>query len=288
MRKRSYANSWERAQQILLSDFERCVIALRHTRVLQDQVWLWNRLRPLYNGLVVVLGRNGLERDVNGSDRLLVAPQYRGLSEVYEAETWKHLISQLRPGDTVADVGANLGLYTVAIAKRVGSAGRVIAFEPDSQNFAALMRHVQLNGVSDRVKLMPMAVGERDTLIDFDARGDSESRISSSKRDGTRRVQCVSLDTVFAQESLDILKIDVEGYEYQVMAGAIHLLKDINCRPRMIYIEAHPYAWQAFGTTDAQLLSLLLASGYQVFSSEMQRISRINHYQEIVCVGDRG
>ncbi|MEM2045746.1 MAG: hypothetical protein QXO20_06155 [Candidatus Bathyarchaeia archaeon] len=56
------------------------------------------------------LGRNGLERIINGTDRILILPKFRGVGETYEPEVWSHLMAQARPGDIVADVGAHIGL----------------------------------------------------------------------------------------------------------------------------------------------------------------------------------
>ena len=99
---------------------ERWSIALRHSSWLDRADWLWDCVRPQYEKLMVLFGQNGLERIVNDTDPILVLPRFRRVTEAYEPKVWKHLMAQVQPGDVIADVGAFIGLYTIALAKRVG------------------------------------------------------------------------------------------------------------------------------------------------------------------------
>ena len=102
--------------------------------------------------------------------------------------------------------------------------------------------------------------------------------------DGSSIVQCVTLDDVFKRERLDILKIDVEGYEERVIRGGRRLLGDRARGPRTIFIEVHPYAWSQTDTTSASLLSLLAHLGYRVEDISGQPVTQISGYGEIVAV----
>src|SRR5207244_1654449 len=121
--------------------------------------WLWMPVRPLYDSVVNALGRRGLERLMNGTDRIRLSPKFRNLGEIYEPDIWNQFMSSLSPGDVVADVGAHIGLYTIALAKRLAPNGSVIAFEPDEQNYNALAQHVRLNEVQAVVETVRAAVG---------------------------------------------------------------------------------------------------------------------------------
>jgi FkbM family methyltransferase len=235
---------------------EKLCIQLRHTPWLSRAGWLWDRLRDPYNDFIAAwFGIEGIERVINGTDRVRISPQFRGVGEAYEPETWRRLVSEVHPGDIVADVGAFIGLYSIALAFRVGPEGRVTAFEPDAHNFMALEAHCRLNRI-DSVELMNVAVGDEDGPVRFDSGRGSESRVScTAGTSGT--VRCVRLDSVFEHRRLDILKIDVEGYEEAVLRGAVRLLGDRNRRPRMVLMEVHPYAWPALGTTGESLLDNL-------------------------------
>lgn len=266
---------------------EKLCINLRHSPGLNRAEQLWSLVRPAYDRVVGFLGRNGIERNINGTDRVLLSPRFRGILETYEAEVWKSLMGQIKSGDIAADVGAFVGLYSIALANRVGPFGKVFAFEPDAENFASLKAHVELNGVSDRVELFQMAVGSRFEVVPFQAGRRSGSHIKSSFGEGMERVQCVKLDGVFANRHLDILKVDVEGYEEKVLLGSVELLQDRSRCPRAIYIEVHPYVWPEIGTTSESLLNLLERCHYRVFDLNGREIKRVDSYGEIVALADK-
>src|SRR5580658_770380 len=262
---------------------EQFCVRLRHSPWLGHAGWLWDGLRPRYNEVVGLLGRNGLERVINGTDKVRVSPPFRGVPEVYEPEVWRHLMAHVRPGDRVADVGAFIGLYSIALAKRIGPAGHVTAFEPDQENYAALEMHCRLNGIGDRISLTHGAVGDEDGAVAFDAGRSSESRLSAVGENGQVSVPCMRLDTVFANNRLDLLKIDVEGWEEPVLKGGMALLQDPQRKPRAIYIEVHPFAWRMVGTSSDSLLGLLTRYDYQVTDLEGRPVTQIDGYGEIVA-----
>jgi FkbM family methyltransferase len=242
---------------------ERWCLGLRHAPGLAGAGWLWALLRPGYDGVCAVLGRRGLRRRINATDDLRVAPRLRRLTEHYEPEVWAALMAELRPGDTVVDVGAFVGLYSVAVARRLGPGGRVVAFEPDPDSFALLAEHVRLNGVERRVELVRAAVGERRGEVPFLGGRLSESRVLGGPAPTAGRVLCVTLDEALEGRRVDVLKVDVEGYEGHVLKGARRILSDPVRRPRALFVEVHPYAWPAFGTTADELLGSLERLGYE-------------------------
>src|SRR5262245_13135361 len=131
---------------------------VRHLPLLERADWIWDPVRPIYQRAVGYFGRNGLERIINGSDRILVSSRVRSISEKYEPDVWRALMAELRTGDTFVDVGAFIGLYTIAVGLRLLGSGQVIAFEPDGKNFSLLREHVKLNGLEGRVELYQAAV----------------------------------------------------------------------------------------------------------------------------------
>lgn len=226
----------------------------------------------------------GLERHINGTDRILIDPGLYSMPETYEPEVWPHIMAALRPGDVVADVGASLGLYTLAIAKRIGPQGYVYAFEPDLESVGWLRRNVRLNHLENNVRMVSTVVAEESKTVGFvDGRGSESHVLRSSSGDGIRSVDAITLDEVFANSRLDILKIDVEGYEEAVLRGGRHLLSDATRAPRAIFIEVHPFAWSTFNFSSKTLLDLLTGFGYAIFDLHGNSVADVKDYGEIVA-----
>jgi FkbM family methyltransferase len=262
---------------------ERLSRALRHSPLLKNADWLWGVVRPQYNRLITFMGKDGLVRVINGTDTIRVLPKFRDVSETYEPEVWHHLMAHVKPGYVIADVGAYIGLYTIALAKRVAPAGKVVAFEPSPATFNILKDQVLLNAVYDYVESIPAAVGAQEKLVAFNVNRDTQSHIIENPTIDAEIVQCRTLDSVFVGRYLDILKIDVEGYEEEVLKGGIELLQDAHRSPKIIYIEVHPYAWWSIGTTSDSLLSLLKRCNYKVEFLNGQLVEKIDQYGEVIA-----
>lgn len=263
---------------------ERFAISVRHSGALKRADGLWNVVRPYYIKVLARVASDGLKRDINGTDRVLIAHELYSLSETYEPEVWSHIMAAIRPGDIVADVGASLGLYTIAIAKRTGSHGTVYAFEPDLQSVNWLRRNVHLNRLDDNINIFPAVVAEEIGTVEFvDGRGSESHVLGVSSKESTRPVDAVTLDMIFANSRLDVLKIDVEGYEEAVLRGGRNLLTDAARAPRAIYIEVHPFAWPVFHFSSEGLLGLLASFGYTIHDLQGNSVTEINSYGEIVA-----
>jgi FkbM family methyltransferase len=263
---------------------ERLAVALRHSRTFENSLGLWNLLRPWYVSLLGLLLRRGLRRMINGTDLVLLAHELYGVPESYEAEMWGMVMAEARPGDVVADVGASIGLYTVALANRVGPEGQVYSFEPDPVSYDWLSRNVALNKLGCRVHSLPVVVGAEEGSVDFASGRSTESAVLRAPSPISSRVQSVRLDNVLAGIALDLLKIDVEGYELHVLRGAAGLLRDPARGPRSIFVEVHPFAWEQFGVTDCSLLEILWNSGYKVSDLAGNDVRTVERYGVIVAM----
>jgi FkbM family methyltransferase len=176
----------------------------------------------------------------------------------YEPDVWSELLSSVRPGDVVADVGANVGLYAVTLARRVGATGRLIAYEPDAGNAELLRRNLALNDVGDVVEVRAVAVGAERGEMPFL----SDRQQSRFDPDGSSRVSVVALDDEL--ERVALLKIDVEGFECAVLDGARSLLADESRRPRRIFVEVHLARLPELGHTEEDVTRALELAGYRV------------------------
>jgi FkbM family methyltransferase len=186
---------------------------------------------------------------------MFISPSCRHLGETYEPEIWKRFMQTLRPGDVVADVGAHHGLYSVAAAKRIAP-GRIFAFEPDPENYRTLCTHVALNRLENAVTTEPLAVGAEDGKAAFSL-SNEQSHFAVDGDAAGCEVKTVRLDTYFPDAKVDILKVDVEGFEEWVLRGAERLLSHPENAPRAILVELHPYAWNSARTSSESLLKCL-------------------------------
>ena len=126
----------------------------------------------------------------------------------------------------VLDVGANIGLYSCVLGRHK-LVRRIIAFEPDQENFARLQANIGLNALADVVDARHAAVGGEAgvaTLVPSGAANRGMSRIEPGAGSGYE-VASVALDAIVPlRDATMVLKVDVEGYEAQVLAGAEQLL----------------------------------------------------------------
>ncbi|MGE3914227.1 MAG: FkbM family methyltransferase [Hyphomicrobiaceae bacterium] len=144
---------------------------------------------------------------------------YCGLHEFVDMAFLLHL---LRPGDLFVDIGANIGSYTVLASAVCGA--HSIAIEPDPGTVQSLRRNIDINGIGDRVRVVEAAVGAAAGTVRFTVGQDTTNRVVAETEGATREVQERTLDEILAGENPVLIKMDVEGYEPQVVAGASSIL----------------------------------------------------------------
>ena len=189
----------------------------------------------------------------------------------YEPPVTQVFTRLLHPGASVVDLGANWGYFTLMAAQVAGPGGRVLALEPDPRMFDLLERNVRLNGLTT-VGAFPLAAGAdraTRTLAGYvegtDNRGTSriedESRVPSPEPRFT--VATVPVDAFLDHKglrSIDLIKIDVEGFEDAVLEGMAAGLA--GRRYRHILIEFHPALLAERGVAADRCCARLRAAGY--------------------------
>jgi len=162
----------------------------------------------------------------------------------HEIDFIERMSGTLQAGDVVYDIGANIGVITVLLAKHNGGcAEKIFSFEPDPKNFRQLNGNVEANALQQRVSTHSVALGASEGEVSLHIRGDAgEGRHSISESKGATDTITVPLMTVsgFARDSgspPDLIKIDVEGAEGQVLAGLAELTQ--KRPPRDIFLEIH-------------------------------------------------
>jgi FkbM family methyltransferase len=182
----------------------------------------------------------------------------------------------VRPGDVVWDIGANVGLFTFAAANRAGKSGCLIAIEPDLYLATLLRRSCELRKSAEDapVTVVPAAISDTLGLAKFHiaARSRSSNHLEgsgSTQAGGTRRTETVltiTLDWLF--EKLPpprVLKIDVEGLEHRVLAGAGAVLS--KARP-VVWCEVDP-------VNEEEVTKIFQAQRYELFYANQDPTQRV-------------
>ena len=149
----------------------------------------------------------------------------------YQRSDLAMLLSFVRQGDCVLDVGAHIGTFTVPLARAVGANGRVFAFEPVADHFELLSHNVVNNGLTGVVTPVRAAVanGASPLYVMRVAGNSGATSFGSTEGDPVGDMPIVSLDSWWDSgearpSSVEVLKIDVEGMEYEVLSGAENLI----------------------------------------------------------------
>jgi FkbM family methyltransferase len=165
----------------------------------------------------------------------------------------------------IADVGANQGLYSLYFSRR-SPAGRVYAFEPDPTLFTALQGNVQRNCAAN-ILLFNAAIADRIATLKLQSGrfNSGDNRIVSGDLAYGRGVEvnAIPLDHAITGNRLDFLKIDVQGFELQVLRGAGHLIQAN--RDLVIFLEFWPHGIRAAGSEPEELLHTLSQAGFLIF-----------------------
>jgi FkbM family methyltransferase len=185
---------------------------------------------------------------------LWVNPQDRQDDEIF-------LRRYLRAGDTFVDVGSNIGDLTLAGACVVGREGKVYSFEAHPRTYGFLSANVALNRCLN-VLVFNVALGDKEStifLVDV-GRSDDQNRVSENGRGISMKITRLD-DVPIAERHIQLLKIDVEGYEKFVLEGASRRLGNTSC----VYFESSERNFRRYGYTCGDLLEILVESGFKIF-----------------------
>lgn len=178
-----------------------------------------------------------------GGERIRLLPSLRGVT--WNSDEYDAFRRDVRAGDIVFDIGANLGAYTMLFAQWAGAEGRVYAFEPESEPFKGLLRLLDANGLAPRVVAIPAAVAANEGLAAF--RADPVHGSSRLAEAGELRVPTVTVDALCQREQVmpRLIKIDAEGAELEVLRGARETIRSGGAALKL-YVEMHPTLWADF------------------------------------------
>jgi FkbM family methyltransferase len=170
--------------------------------------------------------------------------------------TWETFVDDIlcgvtRPGDTVLDVGANMGYYSVKLASIVGPSGSLVAFEPNPELFSILKDNIDINGLAPWSTVYQCALGDAEGVasLNFEYRnmgGGSISNAAASDHQQTHLVRVAKGDDVIDRTKVfDVMKFDIEGYEALAALGLADTIQ--RSTNSAMVVEVYPPAWKRFG-----------------------------------------
>lgn len=208
----------------------------------------------------LVLGARNIGRAV-GVNRLVASWNRKGYEENYDAR----LSEVIRSGDTVWDIGANVGYYTCQFSEQVGPTGCVVAFEPSAVNFPRLVAACTDHG---NVMLRPFGLGDASGTLHFEQGADSlgaTSRVVGDAEGGELVEIKVGDELVAAgMPPPNVIKMDVEGFEGEVMAGLAHCLRSPALRALGIEVHFRILRDRGLGQMPQRIEASLEDAGFDV------------------------
>lgn len=229
-------------------------------------------------GPEVAVARRGIRWQLDLSEGIDFAIWLFG---AFEPRTLRHYLNHLKPGNVALDIGANIGAHTLHLALSVGSTGRVLAFEPTDYAFGKLKANVALNPdlaarvAAHQVMLtdnsLPAPVPAIYSSWPLEPEGGGTHLLHGGLLKSCASARAATLDELMEIERvnrIDLVKLDIDGYECAMLRGAIRTLARF--QPSII-MEIAPYVLREHGSGVAELVEILGATGYALRDIETRR-----------------
>ena len=182
---------------------------------------------------------------------------YYGLDEFYDMGFLLHL---LREKDIFVDVGANIGSYTILASAEIGA--KSISVEPAPSTFGFLTDNISLNNIGDLVEMHNIALADNNGLIKFTETQDTVNHVATDNDKDVIEVQVDTLDNIIKATNPCLIKIDVEGYESEVLKGASETLKNPFLKALIVELNG---SGKRYGYDDKNVHKKLIDNGFRPY-----------------------
>lgn len=198
---------------------------------------------------------------------------YLGLHEFNEMSFVLHL---LKEGDLFGDIGANIGAFSVLASVNAGA--DAITVEPIPITYSYLVRNVKINNAESKITALQLGVGNENTTLRFTKNMDTVNSVSvnqDTNDENTVLVEVKKLDDIFNDRQPVLLKIDVEGYEWQVLQGAKSIFNNDGLKAVIMEING---SGKSYGIDDNKIHEYMLGLnflpyGYNPFLKELKPLN---------------
>jgi len=266
-------NFLARTFQVLRKEGFACMVSAIVKYIIEDSCMGRSYVKLRY-------GKNLVSKEIQGS-KMYLNPLDPGISTellvkgVHEKGATKILREILEEGMHVVDIGANIGYYTLIEAQNVGKTGKIYAIEPEPNNFGFLNRNVQANNFRDVIEIYQIAIADKDGEAKFYI--SNKSNLHSLLPNPENRyiaVKTLTLDNFLKDKHpVDFIRMDTEGFEYNIIKGATNTLKrEKNIK---LFIEFHPPELEAQGLPLKALIEKLNDFGFEPIVVVKERSNKI-------------
>jgi len=196
----------------------------------------------------------------------------------HESGEVRFLESIIRPGMKVIDVGANIGITSVTIARNIGKDGELYSFEPVSHYFRILQQNLSSNGI-ENAEALPVALSDRIGETEFYLKELSSGIVFEEEAKKTR-VSTLSIDSFLQQrevERIDLINMDCEGSELLVLRGAKETLRRNKVK---IFCEIHHGFLKQLGQSIGDLVKYLQSLEFEVQSVSLDDLKVGNNFDK--------
>jgi FkbM family methyltransferase len=226
-----------------------------------------------------LLHKNVLKRRIHDY-QMHLSVSVKGISnELYvhghrEDDNREILRRELKPGDKVLDIGANIGYYALMEAMIIGDEGIVYAVEPDQRNLMLLKENITLNRLEKSIQVFDKAISNKNGFQQFAIHQSSNLNVilpkggypASEQYMNIVRIETVDIyDFLKSLERINLIRMDLEGHEQEVLEGIIRFAVDCPHNvPEKILFEAHPALSDEHNQNMKKVLRKLFRIGYSV------------------------
>lgn len=196
-----------------------------------------------------------------------------------------NLFSLIKPGDVIIDIGANYGFFTLSFAKRVGPNGKVYSFEPDPKNHKAFSININRNSFTN-ITSVNKGLGSTNGQMILEvpvAWNRGGNRINPNPEGEHSVVDIITLNDYVSSvdiKRVDLIKIDVEGFEFQILKGARNVLDKFH---PTLFIEIDDENLDDQGDSPVKILEFLMELGYTDFerADDRTKVNLLSNFKNI-------
>ena len=182
---------------------------------------------------------------------------YGGL---HEFEDMSFVLHFLRPEDTFVDIGANIGSYTVLASSEVGA--KTISFEPIPSTFASLKDNIALNKIDNNVIAYNIGLGSERGSLFFTNTLDTVNHVIPDRRENSLKVEVRRLDDMQLSDTPILIKMDVEGFEKDVLLGMQTTLTNADLQAIIVELNG---SGGRYGVSDDEVHEMLVTHDFAPF-----------------------